>query len=367
MAHKLFEPYELGPNRLSNRIVMAPMTRNRAGEGNVPSAIAVTYYEQRSSAGLIVTEGSQVTPEGQGYPFTPGIHSSEQVAGWKKVTEAVHRAGGKIFLQLWHVGRISHSLYQPNGQLPVAPSAIAPKGEIYTLEGMKPFETPRALGASEIPTVVAQFKRGAENAKEAGFDGVEIHGANGYLIDQFLQSGTNQRTDDYGGSVANRARFLLEVAQAVVGVWGPERVGVRLSPNGSFNDMTDANPAETFSYAIQELDRLGVVYIHLREGTKNDARHGRKPVPIDSFRQLYRGTLILNDGYTRERAEKALDEDRTDLVAFGSLFVSNPDLPKRLELNAPLTPPDVATFYSGGEKGYIDYPALEEAVVKSEG
>jgi N-ethylmaleimide reductase len=360
---KLLSPYELGPLELSNRMVMAPMTRNRAVAGNVPSPLAVTYYEQRASAGLIITEGSQIMPEGQGYPTTPGIHSAEQVEGWKKVTAAVHNAGGKIFLQLWHVGRISHSLYQPGGVLPVAPSAIAPKGEIYTTEGMKPFETPHALTVDEIKKIVQQFGVAAQNAKDAGFDGVEIHGANGYLIDQFLQDGTNTRTDEYGGSAENRVRFLDEVTTAVVEVWGEERVGVRLSPNGTFNDMSDSNPEATFTHAVELLSTIGIGYIHFRRGTKADERHGRKPVPIANFRQLFTGSIIINDQFNRESAEAVIEDDVADLVSFGTLFLANPDLPKRFELNAPLNKPDSATFYSGGEKGYIDYPALESAKV----
>ena len=358
-SNQLFSEYQLGPNRLKNRVVMAPMTRNRAGAGNVPTPLMATYYRQRATGGLLLTEATQVTPEGQGYPSTPGIHSQEQVEGWKTVTRAVHEAGGKIFLQLWHVGRISHSLYQPNRALPVAPSAIAPAGQVYTVqEGMKPFETPRALELSEIPSVVEKFRQGAKNALEAGFDGVEVHGANGYLLDQFLQSGTNRRTDAYGGPVENRARLLLEVTNAVIGVWGKDRVGVRLSPNGAFNDMSDANPRETFSYAIRELDKLGVVYIHLREGTPADAKHGRQPVPISEFRPLFRGTFMINDGYTREKAEAVLSSGIAQLVAFGVPFLANPDLPHRLANGAPLNPPDMSTFYGGTEKGYTDYPAL---------
>lgn len=354
----LFETYQLGPHRLKNRIVMAPMTRNRAGQGNVPTPLIALYYRQRASAGLMITEGSQVTPEGQGYPNTPGIHSPEQVEGWKQVTSAVHSEGGHIFLQLWHVGRISHSLYQPGQALPVAPSAIAPRGQVYTREGMKPFETPRALSTDEVQAVVAQYRRGAENALAAGFDGVEVHGANGYLIDQFLQDGSNQRSDRYGGSVENRARFLVEVVDAVKDVWGADRVGVRLSPNGSFNDMSDSNPAATFGYAVHALDELGVAYVHLRTGTPDDARHGRQPVPIEQFRPLFRRTLVLNDRFDRERGATVVADGLADLIAYGSSFISNPDLPLRLRLGAPLTPPDASTFYGGGEKGYVDYPTL---------
>jgi N-ethylmaleimide reductase len=340
---------------------MAPMTRNRAGAGNVPTPIMATYYRQRASAGLIVTEATQVTPEGQGYVNTPGIHSREQIEGWKTVTRAVHEAGGRIYLQLWHVGRISHSLFQPGGALPVAPSAIAPTGQVYTPEGLKPYETPRALELSEIPGVVEQYQRGAQNAVEAGFDGVEIHGANGYLIDQFLQDGTNRRNDAYGGSVENRARFLLEVTQAVVEVWGADRVGVRLSPSSTFNDMRDSNAQATFSYAVSQLQGLGIAYVHLVEFKQDDARHGGKEVPTSVLRPLFKGRLIVNAGYTRERADAAIAKGHTDLVAFGVPFIANPDLPERLKTGAALNAPDVATFYGGGEKGYIDYPALTAA------
>lgn len=360
---KLLAPYELGPLTLSNRMVMAPMTRNRALAGNVPNPLSAVYYSQRASAGLIVTEATQVMPEGQGYFNTPGIHSPEQVEGWKVVTQEVHKAGGKIFLQLWHVGRISHSFYQPNHVLPSAPSAIAPKGDVHTPEGMKPFEIPRALTVEEIAHVVQQYKHGAQNAKEAGFDGVEVHGANGYLIDQFLQDGTNQRTDEYGGSLENRVRFLDEVTTAVVEVWGEERVGVRLSPNGSFNDMSDSNPEAIFTHAVELLNTIGVGYIHFRRGTKADARHGRKPVPISTFRQLYTGTVIINDQFTAETAEQVIADDDADLVAFGSSFLANPDLPKRFEVGAPLNKPDSATFYGGAEKGYTDYPTLTSETV----
>ena len=362
MSDKLFSSFQLGPTRLKNRVVMAPMTRNRASAGNVPTELNATYYRQRASAGLIVTEATQIMPEGQGYPATPGIHSAAQVEGWKKVTEAVHQADGRIFLQLWHVGRISHSSYQPNRALPVAPSAIAAPGQHYTNDGkMAPFETPRALETAEIPKIIAQYRVAAKNAKDAGFDGVEIHGANGYLLDQFLQSGTNDRADEWGGPVENRARFLIEATRAAIDVWGADRVGVRLSPNGTFNGMSDDDPKNTFSYAIRELAKLNVVYIHLREGTESDVKHGRVPVPTSEFRPLYKGAFLLNDGYTKERAESALSSGLADLVAFGAVFTSNPDLVERLRAGASLTPPDPATLYGGGEKGYIDFPTLAGA------
>ncbi len=357
----LFSSYKLGPIDLKNRVVMAPMTRCRAGEGNVPTSLMALYYKQRATAGLIITEATQVTPEGQGYVHTPGIHSSEQVEGWKKITQAVHEAGGRIFLQLWHVGRISHSLFQPGRVLPVSASAIAPSGQVYTPEGMKPYETPRALETNEIPAVVEKYKIGAENALKAGFDGVEIHAANGYLIDQFLQDGTNKRTDAYGGSVENRARFLLEVAKAVIGVWGKDRVGVRLSPNGTFNSMSDSDPKTTFSYATSELNKLGVVYIHFRTGTEQEIRHGRQPVSMETFKPLFKGTIMLNDQFDRTKAETTVESRLAQLIAFGSPFISNPDLVERMKAGAPLTPPDSSTFYGGSEKGYTDYPPLQTA------
>ncbi|HKQ61081.1 MAG TPA: alkene reductase [Candidatus Polarisedimenticolaceae bacterium] len=357
-AGDLHAPHRLGSLELPNRIVMAPMTRNRAGDGNVPTALVARYYEQRASAGLIVTEATQVAPEGVGYPDTPGIHSAAQLEGWKQVTRAVHQAGGRIFLQLWHVGRISHPLFQPDGALPVAPSAIAPAGQSYTPAGPKPFVTPRALDIAEIPGIVEQFRRGAANALAAGFDGVELHGANGYLPDQFLRDGTNQRTDAYGGPVENRARFLLEIARAAIDVWGADRVGVRLSPSGTFNDMRDSDPLETFGYAVRELDRLGVVYVHLVEATEADVRHGGKVVPTEALRARFRRSLIVNGGYDRERAEAVVRDGRADLVSFAKAFLSNPDLPQRLRVAASLNAPDPSTFYGGGEKGYTDYPTL---------
>ena len=359
---KLFSEFQLGPIKLSNRIVMAPMTRNRAGANNGPTPLMARYYEQRASAGLIVTEATQVTPEGVGYPNTPGIHTKEQAMGWKQVTNTVHKAGGWIFLQLWHVGRISHSLFQPGEGLPVAPSAIAPKGEIYTPQGMKPFETPRALDIKEIPGIVEKYRIGAQLALDAGFDGVEIHGANGYLIDQFLQDGSNKRNDAYGGSIEKRTRFLVEITKAVIDVWGKERVGVRLAPGGSFNDMSDSNPAATFSHAIRELDKLGIVYLHLKEAAAADLRHGGSLVPTKMFRSLFKRALIVNTGYTGERAETVLQEGAADLVAFGVPFLANPDLPERLKTGAPLNNPDPGSFYGGGEKGYTDYPALAAAI-----
>jgi N-ethylmaleimide reductase len=346
---------------LPNRIVMAPLTRQRAGQGNVPHQLNATYYVQRASAGLMIAEGTQVAPQGQGYPHTPGIHSPEQVLGWRLVTDAVHQQGGRIFLQLWHVGRISHPDLQPDGALPVAPSAIAPKGEVSTYEGNKPFVTPRALETSEIPRIVEQYRQGAANALAAGFDGVEIHAANGYLIDQFLRDGTNQRPDKYGGSIENRVRLLLEVTEAVTDVWDSQRVGVRFSPSGTFNDIRDSNPLETFGYAAQALNQFNLGYLHIFEATDADIRHGGVSVPTSHLRDRFTNTLIVNGGYTREKGDTVLAEKAADLVAFGTLFIANPDLPQRLAVNAPLNQPEPATFYGGGEKGYIDYPFLSAA------
>jgi N-ethylmaleimide reductase len=348
----LFTPTQLGALALPNRVVMAPMTRNRAGAGSVPGALAAEYYRQRASAGLIVTEATQVSPQGVGYPGTPGIHDELQVAGWRRVTDAVHAAGGRIFLQLWHVGRISHPSLQPDGALPVAPSAIAAAGDTFTASGPQPFVTPRALATAEIPGIVAQFENGARLARAAGFDGVEIHGANGYLIDQFLRDGTNRRTDRYGGSLANRARFLLEVTEAVAGVWGPERVGVRLSPQSDFNDMHDSDPRATFGHAALALAPFGLAYLHVVEpvGTAT-------PLALD-LKEAFEGPLMVNGGYTRPLAEAVLARGAADLVSFGAPFLANPDLPLRLARNAPLNAPDPATFYGGDAHGYTDYPAL---------
>ncbi|MGD1908514.1 MAG: alkene reductase [Leptolyngbyaceae cyanobacterium] len=354
-TQSLFTPIQLGPYQLPNRMVMAPLTRNRAGAGNVPLPIHATYYSQRASAGLIITEATHVTPQGIGYPNTPGIHTSEHVAAWRRVTDAVHQAGGRIFVQLWHVGRVSHPSFH-NGALPVAPSAIAPAGEAMTYEGMQPFVTPRALETDEIPALIEQFRQGAKSALEAGFDGVEVHGANGYLLDQFLRDGTNHRTDAYGGSVENRARLLLEVTQAVIDVWSSDRVGVRLSPSSTFNDMTDSNPRATFGYAIQALAPLNLAYLHLLEPSEADLRHGGTLIPTQEFRPLYPGTLIVNWDYDKTKGNAAIAAGAADLVSYGKLFISNPDLPRRFQMDAPLTEPDPATFYGGDERGYTDYP-----------
>jgi N-ethylmaleimide reductase len=354
----IFSPFRLGPLDLPNRVVMAPMTRNRAGPGNVPTALNATYYAQRAGAGLIVTEATQVSPQGVGYPGTPGIHSAEQVAGWKLVTDAVHGAGGRIFLQLWHVGRISHPALQPGGALPVAPSAVAPAGQAWTTNGMEAFVTPRALETDEISGIVEDFRRGARNARDAGFDGVELHGANGYLIDQFLRDSTNKRTDRYGGSALNRTRFLIEVTQALIGEWGGERVGVRLSPTNPYNDIADSNPAATFSITANELNRLGIAYLHIVEPGPGDPVAAGEMPDIRFFRKIWRGPLIANRGYDLERANAVLRDGDADLVSFAALYLANPDLAERFRRRGPFNPPDRKTFYGGAAKGYTDYPAL---------
>jgi N-ethylmaleimide reductase len=354
----LLSPYTLGGLPLRNRMVMAPMTRCRAVEGNVPGPLAVTYYTQRASAGMIITEGSQVSPQGVGFHRTPGIYSPEQVAGWKKVTAAVHQAGGIIFLQLWHVGRMSHPDFL-GGDLPVAPSAIPVGEEIHTPQGKKKILVPRPLSSIEIPGIVHQFGLGAKNAKEAGFDGVEIHGANGYLLDQFLRDGSNKRTDNYGGSLENRMRFPLEVAKVVTKEWGPQKVGYRISPHFSFHGMSDTDPAGTFSIFATELDRIGIGYIHLVEpvggrlGVTDPAAY---IAPL--IRRKFNGTLMLNGGYDAASGNEAIESGMADLVSFGVLFLANPDLPDRFGKNAPLNSGDTSTFYAGEEKGYTDYPEL---------
>jgi N-ethylmaleimide reductase len=354
----ILSQYNFGELELSNRMVMAPMTRCRALADNVPNPLAVTYYTQRASAGLIITEGSQVSPQGVGYVNTPGIHSPLQVAGWKKVTEAVHKAGGKIFLQLWHVGRVSHPDFL-GGELPVAPSALPVDGEVHTPKGKKKFVIPRALELDVIPDIIEQFRKGAENAKAAGFDGVEIHGANGYLLDQFLRNGSNRRTDKYGGSLENRLRLPLEVTEAVACVWGAERVGYRISPHFSNYSMSDSKPRETYSYLAEEMNNIGLGYIHMVEpvgGRMGATPPTAKLAPI--IQDIFEGTLILNGGYDFRSGNEAIEKGDADLISFGVLFLANPDLPERFRKNAPLNQADVATFYMGEEKGYIDYPKL---------
>ncbi len=354
----LFTPTRLGALEVPNRVLLAPMTRSRAQRSGAPGPLAARYYTQRASAGLIVTEATQVTPEGQGYVFTPGIHTDEQVAGWRKVTDAVHAAGGRILLQLWHVGRISHPSFQPGGALPVAPSAIRHEGSTFTYEGMQPFPTPRALETDEVPQVVAQFRHGAVLAKLAGFDGVEIHGANGYLIDQFLRDGTNQRSDRYGGTPARRARFLIEVTEAVSAVWGADRVGVRLSPLGTFNGMSDSDPLATFGHAATALDAFGLAYLHVVERSTPEPLSADQQRVLDGVRARWNGAYIANGTYDAERGAEAVANGWATAVAYGVPFISNPDLPLRFLTGAPLAEADRSTFYGGDARGYVDYPAI---------
>ncbi len=365
---KLFEPLTIGSLTVPNRIIMAPLTRMRSKQpGNVPHELNATYYAQRASAGLIISEATQVSQQGQGYPATPGIHTSEQVQGWKLVTNAVHKAGGRIYLQLWHVGRISHPSFQSDGALPVAPSALAAENSgTYTADWQEtPILVPRALEIEEIAEIVADFKAGAENAKAAGFDGVEVHGANGYLLDQFLQDGSNVRTDDYGGSIENRARLLLEVVDAVSEVWGKERVGVRVSPFNAFNGMRDSDPITLFTYVLRELDARGVAFVDLIESRAalaslhDDSLQGT-PQTASLFRDSLKTVLISAGGHTPDSALEFTEKGLADAVAFGRHFISNPDLPERIRKSAPLTPYDRATFYGGDTKGYTDYLPLNE-------
>lgn len=348
----LFDPVTIGDLALPNRIIMAPLTRLRAGDRHVPTPLMAEYYVQRASAGLIISEAVPVSPQGIGYPRVPGIWSGEQVEGWRRITRAVKAAGGRIFMQLWHVGRISDPEFH-GGARPVAPSAIAPRGTVSLLRPKRPYVTPRALELAEIPGIVEAFRRGAEHAQAAGFDGVEIHGANGYLLDQFLQDSTNHRDDAYGGSIENRARLLLEVTDAAISVWGPDRVGMHLAPRCDSHDMGDSNPAALFGHVVRELDARGIAFICARERIGPDSLGPQ-------LRAAFRGAYIVNEGFTRETAEQALAEGRADAVAFGKAFLANPDLPERFRLGAPLNAPVPETFYAHGPEGYIDYPRLAE-------
>ena len=355
MSDPLFQPLQAGAFTLPNRMVMAPLTRCRASAGRVPNAMMADYYVQRSSFGMILTEATSISPQGVGYPNTPGIWSHEQVAGWKLVTDAVHQAGGQILLQLWHVGRISDPIYL-DGELPVAPSAIAPAGHVSLIRPPKDFVTPRALDIGEIPGIVEDYRRAAENAKTAGFDGVEIHGANGYLIDQFLQDSSNKRTDKYGGPIENRARFLLEVTDAVVHVWGADRVGVHLAPRGDAHDVGDSDPASVFHYAARELGRRKLAFLCARESYD-------KPALGPSLKQSFGGVYIANESFSADTAREAIRSGSADAVAFGKSAIANPDLVERFRINAPLNPPEPTTFYADGPNGYTDYPFLETASV----
>lgn len=360
MSNALFTPIQVGAYQLRNRIVMAPLTRSRAGDGNVPHRLNALYYAQRASAGLIIAEATQVVPEGQGYVSTPGIHNDAQIAGWRPVTDAVHAAGGLIFLQLWHVGRISHVEFQPGRQAPVAPSAIVAKGQAYTSKGFEDFSVPRALLQDELPGVVTGYRSGARHAIDAGFDGVEIHAANGYLLDQFLRDKANARDDEYGGSIENRMRLLLEVVDAVVAEVGADRVGIRISPENTANDIDDSDPQTLFTAVAERLAAKGLAYLHVIEGdmlAKKDA----PPSGFDyrAIKRAFGGVYMANLNFDKARAEAAIEEGRADLIAFGKLFISNPDLVTRFLLDAPLNKADSKTFYGGDERGYTDYPVLE--------
>lgn len=358
------DPVRFGAIDLPNRVVMAPLTRLRNGADGVPSPLAATYYAQRAGAGLIVSEATCINPKAYGYPNSPGIHTLAQIAAWSEVTAAVHAAGGRIVLQLWHVGRISHASLQPDGAKPVAPSAIAAEGQTFTSAWkQEPFPVPRALETSEIPSLIADYVQAARNAKTAGFDGVEVHGANGYLLDQFLQDATNRRSDEYGGHIANRARLLLAVVDAVGTVWGNDRVGVRLSPYGTFNSMRDSDPVALFSHVIRELDQRRIAYLHLIEPRSSnagggDGNVGDAPSTRTLFRPLFAGPLLSAGGYDRAEALQALATGTVDAVAFGRFYIANPDLAQRLAQDAPLNAYDRTTFYGGDAKGYTDYPAL---------
>ena len=349
----LATPLRVGALDLPNRVIMAPLTRCRAGEGRVPTDLMVTYYEQRASAGLILSEATAVTPMGVGYASTPGIWSAAQVEAWRKITAAVHAKGGRIFLQLWHVGRISDPHYL-DGATPVAPSAIAPEGHVSGIRPEKPYVQPRALELSEIAGVVECYRQGAINAKEAGFDGVEIHGANGYLIDQFLASNSNHRTDTYGGSVENRVRFLLEVTDAVVGVWGADRVGVHLSPRGGFSDIDDSDPLATYVYAARELGQRGIAFLFVRESLV-------APRVAPAMKAAFGGPFILNESIDPEQASALIEAGEADAISWGRLFIANPDLPERLIQGAELNAPIPETFYGSTEQGYTDYPFMSDA------
>jgi len=349
----LLDPLRVGAWNLPNRVVMAPLTRCRSSAGRVPNALMADYYRQRGGAGLILSEATSVDPMGVGYPDTPGIWSEAQVEGWKGVTRAVHEAGGLILLQLWHVGRLSDPFYL-DGASPIGPSAIAAKGHVSLLRPERPFVTPRALETAELPGIIAAYRQGAENALAAGFDGVELHGANGYLLDQFLQDGTNQRTDEYGGPIENRARLMLEAVDAAIAVWGADRVGLHLAPRGDAHDMGDSNPAATFGYVAREMGKRKLAFLCARESVK-------APRLGPELKRAFGGVYIANEQFTREGAEAALAAGEADAVAFGKLFIANPDLPKRFALKAPLNEPKPESFYAQGPEGYLDYPFLDSA------
>lgn len=373
MTTTLFDPFDLSGLQLTNRIVMAPLTRNRS-PGAIPQSIAVTYYAQRASAGLIITEGTAISPQGQGYANVPGLYTEEALEGWRAVTQAVHARDGKIVVQLWHVGRVSHDSLQPNDQPPVAPSAIQAQSKTYLINAsgqgsFVPTSLPRALGINELPGIIDDYRRAARAAIEAGFDGVEIHAANGYLIDQFLRSNSNHRSDDYGGSIENRARFLFDVIEAISDEIGAARTGIRLSPVTPANDVFDPEPQPLFEHVVNGLANHALSYIHIIEGTtggSRDHQQGNEPFDYAALKKVYRdaggkAAWMLNNGYDLALARQTIETGQADLIAFGRLFISNPDLVERLRLGAPLTPPDTNTFYGGGEHGYTDYPFLNEA------
>jgi N-ethylmaleimide reductase len=358
----LFQPVHLGACRLANRIVMAPLTRSRAGKDGVPGPLMAEYYAQRASAGLIVAEGTNISPQGRGYAFTPGLFDEAQVEGWRQVVDAVHARGGRIFPQLWHVGRVSHPSLQRGGALPVAPTAIRPQATSYTEDGFQPCVTPRALETHEIPQIMEQYRRAARNAMAAGFDGVEIHAANGYLIEQFLRDSTNKRTDAYGGPREARARLLIEVTEAVAAICGGDRVGVRLSPVAEVNGAElDSDPAGTYLHAVEQLNAFGLAYIHVIEGKTQGPREVEGGFDLQILRRAFKGLYIANNGYDLAMALDARRRDTADLVAFGRLYIANPDLVERLRAGAALNVPDPGTFFGGGAKGYTDYPVLAPA------
>ena len=356
---KLLEKIRIGNLELKNRVIMAPLTRNRSKENGVPSDLNVKYYAQRASAGLIIAEATSISKQGVGYVYAPGIYSHEQVSGWKRVTNEVHKKGGLIFLQIFHVGRISHSDFL-NGKLPVGPSSIKPHGQVFTPNGMKDYEVPRALEIDGIAKVIEDFKSASQNAKDAGFDGVEIHGANGYLINQFIDDVSNKRNDEYGGSIQNRSKLLFDVIDAVFEVWDEKRIGVRLSPSGLFNSVGDSQSKETYSYIIEQLNRYNLAYLHLINPMMPIDDYPEMVSDVASFYgRLYKGNRLINCGYTRVSGNDAIRNGIAEMVAYGNLFIANPDLPKRFELNSELNIPNSDTFYGGDEKGYTDYPFLQ--------
>lgn len=359
----LLSPAHLNDLALANRMVMAPMTRTRATQDGVPTELMRDYYVQRASAGLIVTECTQISDQGHGIIRAPGISNADQIEGWKAIVHSVHEAGGHIFLLLWHCGRVSHPEIRADKSLPVAPSPVAAGGEIFTPSGRMPYPVPRELAMTEIAGIIEDFRRAAVNAKSAGFDGVELHGAFGYLPDQFLQDGSNHRTGAYGGSIANRARFMIETIEALIGVWGSNRVGVKLSPSNRHNGMFDSSARETFGYLISALEALKVGYLHLMEPDASDLKSGTVQVAhvAETFRPLISVPLISNGGFNQRTAQQALDDGRADFVSFGKLFLANPDLPERMRRGAPFNAPVSATFYGEGPKGYTDYPVLSKA------